>query len=142
VTSHEQLRLAALHEYSVLDAPAGDELEAVVRVAAMVSGVPTATLNLIDENRQCQLTTTGFAGGDSARRDSMCAIRFETGEFVYVRDAREDPAYQHNPWVTGHLAKVRFYASAPLTVFRHGGRIWVDPTPGGGTTVTFSLPAA
>ena len=114
MTAHEQQRLAALHEYSLLDAPADDELEAVVRVAAMVAGVPTATLNLIDENRQCQLTTTGFEGGDSTRRDSMCAIRFEAGEFVHVPDAGQDPTYQHNPWVTGSLAKVRFYASAPL----------------------------
>ena len=106
--------MAALHEYSLLDAPADDELEAVVRVAAMVAGVPTATLNLIDENRQCQLTTTGFEGGDSTRRDSICAIRFEAGEFVHVPDASQDPTYQHNPWVTGSLAKVRFYASAPL----------------------------
>ena len=114
VNAHEQRRLAALHEYRLLDAPADDELEAVVRVAAMVAGVPTATLNLIDENRQCQLTTTGFVGGDSTRRDSMCAIRFEAGQFVHVRDASTDPTYRHNPWVTGDLAEVRFYASAPL----------------------------
>lgn len=111
---HEQQRLATLHEYRLLDAPADDELEAVVRVAALVAGVPTATLNLIDENRQCQLTTTGFDGGISTRRDSMCAIRFEQGEFVHVRDASLDPTYEHNPWVTGTHAKVRFYASAPL----------------------------
>ena len=110
----EQQRLAALHEYRVLDAPADDELEAVVRVAAMVAGVPTATLNLIDEHRQCQLTTAGFTGGDSARSDSMCALRFRTGQFVHVRDARTDPTYRDNPWVTGVLADVRFYASAPL----------------------------
>ncbi|GAA3341125.1 hypothetical protein GCM10020358_31300 [Amorphoplanes nipponensis] len=110
----ERQRLAALHEYRVLDAPAGDELQAVVRVAAMVAGVPTATLNLIDEHRQCQLTTAGFAGGDSARADSMCAVRFLDGEFVYVRDASADPTYRDNPWVTGVLAGVRFYASAPL----------------------------
>jgi signal transduction histidine kinase len=119
VNAHEQERLAALHEYRLLDAPADDELEAVVRVAAMVAGVSNATLNLIDENRQCQLTTTGFEGGDSTRRDSMCAIRFEAGQFVHVRDARLDPAYDQNPWVTGILAKVRFYASVPL-VTPHG----------------------
>ncbi|OJF09600.1 hypothetical protein BG844_36775 [Couchioplanes caeruleus subsp. caeruleus] len=89
--------MAALHEYRLLDAPADDELEAVVRVAAMIAGVPTATLNLIDEHRQCQLTTTGFTGADSARTDSMCAVRFETGEFTYVPDASLDPTYAANP---------------------------------------------
>ena len=110
----EQQRLAALHEYRVLDAPADDELEAVVRVAAMVAGVPTATLNLIDEHRQCQLTTAGFTGGDSPRSESMCAIRLRAGEFVHVRDATADPVFRDNPWVTGVRAEVRFYASAPL----------------------------
>jgi signal transduction histidine kinase len=110
----ERQRLAALHEYRLLDSPAGDELEAVVRVAATVAGVPHATLNLIDENRQCQLTTVGFEGADSARSDSMCAIRFETGRFTYLTDASLDPVYRDNPWVTGVLAGVRFYASFPL----------------------------
>jgi len=114
VRADERERLEALHEYDVLDAPADDELAAVVRVAAMVAGVPTATLNLIDENRQCQLTSTGFEGGVSARADSMCAIRFQAGEFVHVTDASLDPTYDHSPWVTGRLAAVRFYASAPL----------------------------
>jgi signal transduction histidine kinase len=114
VVSDEQQRLAALHEYRVLDAPAGDELEAVVRVAAMVAGVPAATLNLIDEHRQCQLTTAGFTGGDSPRADSMCAVRLLAAEFVHVRDASADPAYRDNPWVTGVRGDMRFYASAPL----------------------------
>jgi signal transduction histidine kinase len=114
LSERERRRLAALHEYRLLDAPAGDELEAVVRVAATVAGVPNATLNLIDENRQCQLTTVGFEGGDSDRSDSMCAVRFESGRTTYVRDARTDPLFRHNPWVTGVLAGVRFYASFPL----------------------------
>ncbi|MET0414715.1 MAG: ATP-binding protein, partial [Actinoplanes sp.] len=111
---NERSRLAALHEYAVLDSPADDELSAVVRIAAIVAGVPTATLNLIDENRQCQLTTVGFAGGNSPREESMCAIHFRTGEFVHVNDASLSPVYAQNPWVTGLLADVRFYASAPL----------------------------
>ncbi|MDP9794770.1 signal transduction histidine kinase [Catenuloplanes nepalensis] len=112
--NEEHERLAMLHEYGLLDAPADAELEAVVRVAALVAGVPTATLNLIDENRQCQLTTTGFEGGDSARDDSMCAARLPEKRTIVVPDARQDPVYRDNPWVTGRLAGVRFYASVPL----------------------------
>jgi PAS domain S-box-containing protein len=114
LSERERARLAALHEYRLLDAPAGDELEAVVRVAATVAGVPHATLNLIDENRQCQLTTVGFEGGDSDRSDSMCAVRFESGQYTHVPDASTDPVFRNNPWVTGVLAGVRFYASFPL----------------------------
>ncbi|GLW32564.1 sensor histidine kinase [Actinoplanes regularis] len=114
VDEREQRRLAKLHEYSLLDAPAGEELEAVVRVAATVTDVPTATLNLIDENRQHQLTTVGFDGVDSARAESMCAIQFESGKLTYVPDASLDPRYRANPWVAGVHGDVRFYASAPL----------------------------
>ncbi|MEU4560988.1 ATP-binding protein [Actinoplanes sp. NPDC023936] len=110
----EQRRLAALHEYHLLDAPADDELEAVVRVAAAIARVPTATLNLIDDHRQCQLTTVGFRGADSPRSESMCAIRFEAGEFMYTPDASRDPIYRSNPWVTGVHGGVRLYGSAPI----------------------------
>jgi signal transduction histidine kinase len=133
VTTREQERLAALHEYRLLDLPAGDELEAVVRVAAMVAGVPHATLNLIDENRQCQLTSFGFEGSTSARADSMCAVHFEQGEFVQRPDATEDPVFRVNPWVTGELGRVRFYASAPLVTpqgYALGSLCVFDTRPG------------
>lgn len=112
--SPERERIIALHEYGLLDAPAGDELAAVVRLAALAAGLPAATLNIIDEHQQRQLTSTGFAGSDSARADSMCAVRFADGELVHVPDARIDPVYAGNPWVTGRLGQVRCYVSAPL----------------------------
>jgi signal transduction histidine kinase len=112
--SEESRRLSALRDYRLLDGPADDELTTLVRIAATVAGVPTATLNLIDERRQCQLTTVGFPGADSPREDSMCAQHFEAGEIVHVPDARADPRFADNPWVTGVHARVRFYASAPL----------------------------
>ncbi|MET0425508.1 MAG: ATP-binding protein [Actinoplanes sp.] len=111
---NESARIRALHEYDVLDSPADDELAAVVRVAAMIADVPTATLNLIDESRQCQLTSVGFEGSITDRADSMCAIQFRKGRMVHVPDASRHPLYADNPWVTGRLANVRFYASAPL----------------------------
>lgn len=107
-------RVAELHEYGLLDAPVDDELEAVVRMAAAVAGVATATLNLIDAHRQCQLTSVGFDGADTPRRDSMCAVRFRQGRTVWTSDASTHPDYATNPWVTGLLATVRFYASVPL----------------------------
>lgn len=110
----EALRLAVLHKYQLLDAPADYELQAVVRLAAAVAEVPTATLNLIDDQRQCQLTTVGFEGADSPRSESMCAVQFRTGRFVHVPDCAAHPMYAENPWVTGKRGDVRFYASAPL----------------------------
>ncbi|GIF21841.1 signal transduction histidine kinase [Actinoplanes tereljensis] len=111
---NEGARLAVLHEYELLDAPADDELEAVVRVTAMIAEVPKATLNLIDATRQCQLTTVGFERANMPRRESMCDVEFRKGAFVHVPDATQHPLYRDNPWVSGQLGVVRFYASAPL----------------------------
>lgn len=113
-THDEKLRLETLHRYGVLDTPSDDELDAIVRIAALVAGVPYATLNLIDENRQCQLTTFGFEGGVSSRDDSMCALYFTEGNVIVSNDASIDVRYETNPWVTGKLGSVRAYASAPL----------------------------
>ncbi|GLY02638.1 ATP-binding protein [Actinoplanes sp. NBRC 101535] len=110
----EQERLAALHEYALLDTPADDELTAVVRIAAELAGVPTASLNLIDATRQCQLTTVGFPGRDIDRSESMCDLHFRDGLLVHVPDARLHPDYATSPWVDGRRAQVRFYTSAPL----------------------------
>lgn len=110
----ERDRLAALEVLGLLDAPADDELQAVVRVAAAVAGVPCGTLNLIDADRQCQLTSTGFEGGDSPREESMCALHFLDGAVVHVPDASLDPRYARSAWVDGRLGAVRLYASVPL----------------------------
>ncbi|MGN6605987.1 MAG: sensor histidine kinase [Jatrophihabitans sp.] len=114
MTVTEQARLAALIDYDLLDAPVEAELTALVRAAAAVAGVPTATINIIDSAQQCQLTTVGFEGTTSSRDDSMCAVRMHEGRTVYLPDARTSPDYVDNPWVTGRLAHVRLYLSAPL----------------------------
>ncbi|GAB7046607.1 GAF domain-containing sensor histidine kinase [Catenuloplanes indicus] len=110
----EAARLAALHEYGLRDAPVDEELTSIVRAAAMVAGVPTATLNLIDDKLQCQLTTVGFTPHDAPREDSMCAVVFRDGRSTVVPDASRDPRFANNPWVTGRLGHIRFYASVPL----------------------------
>lgn len=110
----EDARLSALVDYDLIDAPVEAEVTALVRAAAAVAGVPTATLNIIDSTQQCQLTTVGFDGGSTAREDSMCNVRLLDGRTVYLPDARTSPDYADNPWVTGRYADVRLYVSAPL----------------------------
>ena len=91
----ESARLEALQRYG--DAPADEKSSAVVRAAAVVAGVPTATLNRIDENRQCQLTTVGVDGGGSSREDSMCAVVMAAGETIHVPNARLDARSPRTP---------------------------------------------
>ena len=57
----------------------------------------------------------GFPGVDAARDDSMCGVVFQEGRSTHVPDARQDPRFSANPWVTGRLGYIRFYASVPLT---------------------------
>ncbi|NMO51556.1 GAF domain-containing sensor histidine kinase [Actinoplanes sp. TBRC 11911] len=114
-TAYEQQRLAALHQYRLLDkAEPGDDLDGdlrpVVRLAAMVAGVPAAAVHIIDEHVQRPLVATGFEAAVVRRTESLCAVRL--GEFVHRHDARLDPAYAVKPPVTS--GTVTFYAAAPL----------------------------
>ena len=90
-----------------------DDLQAIVDLAAQVYGVPTAAINLITETHQHQVATTGFEPSVCAREDSMCAAVLEQPA-VAVGDARRDERFKDNPFVTGEIGDVRFYASAPL----------------------------
>ncbi|RKS77872.1 serine phosphatase RsbU (regulator of sigma subunit) [Motilibacter peucedani] len=113
-TTDEAARLKALADYVDLEAPAAPELEAVVRLAAAVSGAPMATVNLIDEHLQRQLVTHGFPREDCSREDSMCFTTLRIGRFVNTADASQDARFASGPFVDGRLGQVRGYAAAPL----------------------------
>jgi GAF domain-containing protein len=114
----EAERVADLHRHADPDSAQSADVDEIVERAAVVAGVPMATLNLLDEARQCQVSTTGFAGSVSPRREAMCNVTLEVGRFVHVPDARVDPRFARSPWVDGRLGCVRFYASAPLLTRR------------------------
>jgi diguanylate cyclase (GGDEF)-like protein len=105
-----------LVDVDLLDFPGDAELDAVTRVAALMTGTSTATVNLLDTERQCQPSTVGFLGGDSARDLSICHRASRIGGVVMVHDCAEDARFSDLPWVDGRWASVRMYASAPLVV--------------------------
>ena len=111
----ENARLAALEEHR----PAADgddraDLDAVVRLAAALTAAPVVSVSLIDEVRQCHLSTVGPLAAQTPVEDSLCAVAFRSGDLVHVPDARLHPVHRHNPHVDGRLASMRLYASAPL----------------------------
>jgi signal transduction histidine kinase len=112
-TIQDATRREAIAEYGVLVDPAAD-LEGLVWLAATLCDVPTAVINIIDDRSQHQIAAVGFDADVCSREDSMCAVVFQQGAQVEVFDARVDERFAANPFVTGVIAHVRFYASSPL----------------------------
>ena len=102
---------------AVLDldtAPADAELEAVVRVATAVSGMPMATINLLDTASQVQLASQGFDRLVTPRAESLCDRALRVGGVFHSADLRTDPRFTDSPWVDGRRDRVRGYAMVPL----------------------------
>ncbi|MBO1770797.1 ATP-binding protein [Agrococcus sp. TF02-05] len=117
--AQDVVRAAAIADYGVLaEAPAADaggaDLRGLTELAAAVAGVPNAVINIIDERQQHQIAAVGFEASVCSREDSMCSRVFEGPDQTIVADARADARFAQNPFVTGEIADVRFYASSPL----------------------------
>ncbi|WP_448236135.1 sensor histidine kinase [Microbacterium paulum] len=113
-TATDTLRTDAIAQYRVLGEETDPGLEALARLAATVCATSAAAVNLIDDRLQHTVAVVGIQPGVCRRDDSMCAVVFEDGQTVVVDDARADARFADNPFVTGPLAHVRFYASSPL----------------------------
>ncbi|MGA8979002.1 MAG: GAF domain-containing sensor histidine kinase [Pedococcus sp.] len=107
-------RREAINDYQVLGRPAEPDLQRLVELAAAVCDVPTAVINVIDDRQQHQVAAIGLSASVCSREDSMCAGVLHDPRPVAVPDARLDERFKDNPFVTGAVANVRFYASSPL----------------------------
>jgi GAF domain-containing protein len=85
----------------LLDVPADAELDAVVRVAAAVTGMSMATVNVLDTHRQSQLATVGFPRLVTPRDESLCTRALDTGEVFSSPDLSADDRFTDSPWVDG-----------------------------------------
>jgi signal transduction histidine kinase len=102
-------------EYRLLQTPP-DALRSVVELAAFITEVPMATINIITADAQHSIATVGFDPMICRREDSMCAITVTTGVSIAIEDASVDDRYRSNPFVNGELGHVRFYANQPLVI--------------------------
>jgi diguanylate cyclase len=98
----EAASLAALRALDVLDTGAEAEFDALVKVAALVCGVPIALISLIDSDRQWFKANLGLPGVQQTPRDvAFCAHAVLGDAILEVPDATQDPRFQDNPFVTG-----------------------------------------
>ena len=113
-TERDRQRAAGIDRYRVLTGPPRSALLALVEVAAQVARVPMATINLVTDTHQHQVATHGFEASVCSREDSMCTVVLDGGGPVIVADASRDRRFKDNPFVTGVIGHVRFYATHPL----------------------------
>lgn len=113
LSATEQVRVKALHDLDLLDTPAEERFDRVVRLAQRLFDVPMVAVNLIDADRQWTKAGIGIAG-QTPRSESFCSQAIEQADQMVVVDATADERFRDNPQVTG-APHIRFYAGQPLT---------------------------
>ncbi|MCY1040977.1 ATP-binding protein [Corallococcus sp. bb12-1] len=109
----EPRRLQALRSLCLLDTPAHERFDRIVRAASHLFRVPIALVSLVDEDRQWFKARQGLDAPQTPRDVSFCGHAIlSSGSFV-VPDALLDPRFHDNPLVVG-APFVRFYAGHPL----------------------------
>ncbi|PEN13210.1 hypothetical protein CRI94_11250 [Longibacter salinarum] len=112
-SQEERRRVETLDEYHVLDAPPANAFRRITRLATRLFDVPIAMVNFIDQNEQWCLAAQGLSARSTPRNVSFCAHAIESDDVMVVPDAKKDPRFASNPFVTGEPG-IRFYAGAPL----------------------------
>lgn len=113
LSSPEQTRLQALHNYGILDTDPEEVFDDLIRLASYICGSPIAMISLVDEERQWFKARKGLDFSETARSDSFCAHAINYHDVMIVPDALEDERFAQLPFVTGET-RIRFYAGAPL----------------------------
>jgi signal transduction histidine kinase len=110
----EEMRLAELYAYQILDTETEQEFNDLVELASGIAGTPVSLITLVDASRQWFKARKGFDTKETPREISFCghAIESEEENFI-IEDSLEDPRFINNPLVVKDPG-IRFYAGFPL----------------------------
>ena len=115
VPANELQRLRVLRDLAIMDSPPSEEIDGLVRLAAMIFRCPMAAVALVDADRQWFKSRCGIDLESTPRSVAICSHTIAENAPLVVRDASLDPRFRENPLVTGPPA-VRFYAGWPLSL--------------------------
>lgn len=106
-------RVMEIDRYAVIGAMEHPQLDALVRLAALVCGAPTAFISIITATELHPLAQVGFDAFDIPREISMCDAVLESDEPLVSADLSLEPRFRDNPFV--QQGRTIFYASYQLT---------------------------
>ncbi|MBE9606333.1 GAF domain-containing protein [Acetobacteraceae bacterium H6797] len=106
-------RLAALHEYGILDTPPEPAFDDVVSLASAICGTPIALVSLLDQERQWFKARVGMEACETPIAQAVCAYAIRGTDILTIPDLKQDERTAANPLVNEPPA-IRFYAGAPL----------------------------
>lgn len=113
---NEQLRLAALRSFEILDTDQEDaEFDNLTQLTASIMDTPLSLVSILDDCRQWFKSHHGtdFKSTDKSAAFCVYAIMPEADSVTVVLDTAKDPRFVNNPMVVGPPF-VKFYAGAPV----------------------------
>lgn len=111
--SNENVRLAAVQEFNLLDTLPEQDYDSITSLAASICDVPVSLVTLMHADRNFLKSHFGVDYNEAPRDKSFCghALLDESDIFI-VEDARKDLRFVNNPIVTENQAV--FYAGVRL----------------------------
>lgn len=110
----EQARLAALHEYGLVDTPSEARFDDLAALAAEICNVPMALVSLVDADRLWFKSHINYPYSSGPRQCSLCDAAIQHEDFFMVEDTQAHPIYQHWELQDSPHSTIRFYAAVPL----------------------------
>ncbi|MES2729489.1 MAG: sensor domain-containing diguanylate cyclase [Pseudomonadota bacterium] len=110
----EQQRLESLRKIRLLDTPIEERFERLTRMICRVMDVPISLFNLIDDKRQFYKSVQGLHATNAPLTGAFCTHAFQENDMLLIPDAHKDLRFHDNPFVTGALLNVGFYAGCPI----------------------------
>ncbi|MFO9236933.1 adenylate/guanylate cyclase domain-containing protein [Legionella pneumophila serogroup 1] len=127
----EQNRIAALYELKILDTPADERFDRIIRLTSGYLSVPIAFISFIDSKHQWFKSSCGIGLNKISRNDSFCHYTIQQSKPMIIPDALLDERFCNNPYVT-NSPNIRFYAGFPLSTvdgFNVGTLCAIDKKP-------------
>ncbi|MGN7998931.1 sensor domain-containing phosphodiesterase [Sphingomonas sp. 22176] len=110
-TYAESVRLNALHQLTILQAPASKHLDRITRTAAQVFQLPYAAISLTAEHEQIFKSKYGFDVWSMPREGAPCSEVTLSKKSLVIEDLLDSPFYFRSSLARNGK---RFYAGAPL----------------------------